>query len=342
MPQVVPIQRQNPAANIHTVSETQSNFINKRISNVERHFGLMCKGAALIARKYAKCRDAIDDLARIIVAYTETETLNLTMRNQVTHLADTLCAIADIQQNLVEVLEMKIVGGFSTYKDACKHARADLASNFRAQSRQVQLNERLEQMRAQGASTNMRQLHMAETELQRAAIEVSRTHAALEESMEYFELKKLRDLRRFFLEFCHTKIQFHARNVEIFTKAYQMIQDIKVDDDLEDFNKAMMFPANMMQRIRADTSHQSVSPSKSDVHSSGNASPRRSQHKFAAGNENSPYNRDDRGRSQSNDREPGARIRVQSKPRVSDRDLFTRSYTSANGGAARPSRSRSS
>ncbi|XP_037078339.1 protein FAM92A-like [Pollicipes pollicipes] len=339
----------NPAANIHSVSETQANFINSRIQKVERHFGLLCRGVAVIARKNAKCRDSMDDLARVIVGYADTETLNRTMRTQVTHLADTLCGIADIQQILVEKLELRIVGGLSTYKDACKHAKGDLASTFKAQTREMRTSNKLEAMRAR-APGDYRQIAMAETELQRAAIDVARTHAALEESMEYFEMKKLRDLRRFLLEFCHAKIQYHARNIEMYSRAYSLIQEIDIEGDLEDFRKAMKFPASTLPRhptevIQSAAAMSSTGSSRPDLaalSSSRLAGFDRPTPRFAAGNENSPYNRGERRRSQSMDREHGARLRVQSRPRITDDDVFQHSYANLAYSAARASRSRSS
>ena len=331
----------SPADNIHTVSETQANFISDRIQNVERYFGLMCRGAALIARKHAKCRDAMDDLARVIVAYTDTETLNVSMRNQVTQLADTICGIADVQQVLVEKLEMRIVGGFSTYRDACRYAKGDLASTFKAQAREIQTSHKLEAMRAT-APANFRQIALAETELQRAAIDVVRTHAALEESMEYFEMKKLRDLRRFLLEFCHAQLNYHARSIELYSRAYKMIKDMDVEMDIDDFRRAMHFPIppKQVHELLSQSSTAALSPGRK---SSTTASPR-STPRYAAGNENSPYNQRNRSRSMDCDREPGARLRVQSRPRMSNNDVFQHSYAAGSREriAARPSRSRSS
>ena len=346
MPGMPGMSSMSPADNIHTVSETQANFISDRIQNVERYFGLMCKGAALIARKHAKCRDAMDDLARVIVAYTDTETLNIYMRNQVTQLADIMCGIADVQQVLVEKLEMKIVGGFSTYRDACRYAKGDLASTFKAQAREIETSHKLEAMRATGPA-NYRQIALAETELQRAAIDVARTHAALEESMEYFEMKKLRDLRRFLLEFVHSKLNYHARNIELYTRAYRMVKDMDVDTDLDDFRRAMQFPVppSAIRKHASDLLSQSsaaqLSPSRKSSTAAGSP---RSTPRYAAGNENSPYNQRTRSRSMDCDREPAARLRVQSRPRISDNDVFQHSYAAGSRDrvAARPSRSRSS
>ncbi|KAF0309691.1 Protein FAM92A [Amphibalanus amphitrite] len=201
-------------------------------------------------------------------------------------------------------------------------------------------------MRATGPA-NYRQIALAETELQRAAIDVARTHAALEESMEYFEMKKLRDLRRFLLEFCHAMLNYHARNIELYSRAYRMVKDMDVDTDLDDFRKAMQFPAppSSSRKSALDVLSQSSAAGLSQGRKAGTgASPRSTPPRYAAGNENSPYNQRHRSRSMDCDREPGARLRVQSRPRMSDNDVFQQSY--GNGSrdrlAARPSRSRSS
>ncbi|XP_037092954.1 protein FAM92A-A-like [Pollicipes pollicipes] len=230
----------------HSVSETQAKFIHSRIDNVEHHFGLMCESFARTARKNAKCRDAVDDLARTIVAYADTETLNRTMRAQVTHLADTLCGIADLQQALVQRIEMRVVGGLSAYEEACKHARSDLTSSFKAQGREAKTGRKLDSVRER-APDDLRQVSVAEAQLQRAVFDVARTHAALEESMEYFEMKKLRDLRRILLEFCHSQLTFHGRSLEMFTRSYNLVEEIQIEADVEEFKKALMFPSGNLQ-----------------------------------------------------------------------------------------------
>ncbi|XP_043196165.1 protein FAM92A-like [Amphibalanus amphitrite] len=230
----------------HSVSATQAKFIHSRIDTVEEHFGLMCDGFASVARKNAKCRDALDDFARTVVAFADKETLNRTMRAQVTHLADTLCGIADLQQTLVQSIEIKVVGGFAVYEESCKNAREDLDTNFKTQGREAKAGQQLELVKEK-APGDIRQLSQAESKLQRASFDVARTHAALEESIEFFEMKKLRDLRKILIGFCHSQLTFHARSLELFTRAYNTVEDIQVEADVEEFKKALMFPTGNLQ-----------------------------------------------------------------------------------------------
>lgn len=55
----------------------------------------------------------------------------------------------------------------------------------------------------------------------------------LEEQMNIFEKKKLQDVKSVLQDYVLTELSFHAKAIELFTKAYQDLNRINVEDDLE-------------------------------------------------------------------------------------------------------------
>lgn len=55
----------------------------------------------------------------------------------------------------------------------------------------------------------------------------------LEEQMNIFEKKKLEDIKSVLQDYVLTEISFNAKSLELFTKAFQDLQNISIEDDVE-------------------------------------------------------------------------------------------------------------
>lgn len=62
---------------------------------------------------------------------------------------------------------------------------------------------------------------------------MSRTAKGLSEQTEFFERRKLQQLKGLLTDFIMTEATFHAKAVELFTVAYHQVQDINDRADLE-------------------------------------------------------------------------------------------------------------
>lgn len=82
----------------------------------------------------------------------------------------------------------------SNYGLKCKHTKNDLKAAFAAQTREQNQKKRLDRIK-QKAPSDRSQITQAETELQKASVEASRTTKNLEQQMEKFESEKLQDLK---------------------------------------------------------------------------------------------------------------------------------------------------
>ncbi|KAF1381601.1 hypothetical protein PFLUV_G00155660 [Perca fluviatilis] len=84
--------------------------------------------------------------------------------------------------------------------------------------------------------------HQAESDLQRATMDATRTTRQLEETIDEFEKQKIRDIKKIFGEFVTVEMSFHAKALEVYTLAYQSIQSVDEEEDLEVFRSSLHPP----------------------------------------------------------------------------------------------------
>ncbi|KAG9355509.1 hypothetical protein JZ751_000347 [Albula glossodonta] len=235
--------------------DSQTRQIQDNVSNVEKHFGELCQLFAAYVRKTARLRDKADLLVREISLYADTETPNL--KNGLKHFADQLAKVQDYRQAEVERLEAKVIEPLKSYGTIVKLKREDLKATQTARNREAKQMQQLERMRQRNPSDRqiivsifllsssppgcdtftlllgLLMLLQAESELQRATMDATRTTRQLEETIDEFEKQKIRDIKKIFGEFVTVEMTFHAKALEVYTNAYQHMQNVDEEQDLE-------------------------------------------------------------------------------------------------------------
>uniref|UniRef100_A0A8C4HFR1 CBY1 interacting BAR domain containing 1 n=1 Tax=Dicentrarchus labrax TaxID=13489 RepID=A0A8C4HFR1_DICLA len=223
--------------------DNQTRKIQENITNVEKHFGEMCQMFAAYVRKTARLRDKADILVREIGMYADTETPNL--KRGMKQFADHLAKIEDYRQAEVERLEAKVIEPLKSYGAVVKRKREDLKTTQSARDREAKQMAQLERTRQRNPSD--RQI-IAESELQRATMDATRTTRQLEETIDEFERQKIRDIKKIFGEFVTVEMSFHAKALEVYTLAYQSIQSVDEEEDLEVF-RSSLHPPDYQSRL---------------------------------------------------------------------------------------------
>ncbi|XP_051054039.1 CBY1-interacting BAR domain-containing protein 1 isoform X2 [Phodopus roborovskii] len=217
--------------------DAQTKQLQDAVTNVEKHFGELCQIFAAYVRKTARLRDKADLLVNEINAYASTETPNL--KQGLKNFADEFAKLQDYRQAEVERLEAKVVEPLKAYGTIVKLKRDDLKATLTARNREAKQLSQLERTRQRNPSDR----HViAETELQRATIDATRTSRHLEETIDNFEKQKIKDIKNIFSEFITIEMLFHGKALEVFTTAYQNIQKIDEDEDLEVFRNSLYLP----------------------------------------------------------------------------------------------------
>ncbi|TWW65289.1 CBY1-interacting BAR domain-containing protein 1 isoform X2 [Takifugu flavidus] len=191
------------------VRDNQTRKIQENINNVEKHFGEMCQMFAGYVRKTARLRDKADLLVKEIGVYADLETPNL--KRGMKEFADHLAKVEDYRQAEVERLEARVIEPLKSYGAIVKRKRA-------------------------------------ESELQRATMDATRITRQLEETIDEFERQKIRDIKKIFGDFVTVEMAFHAKALEVFTLAYQSIQNVDEEEDLEVF-RSSLHPPDYLSRL---------------------------------------------------------------------------------------------
>ncbi|XP_076279287.1 CBY1 interacting BAR domain containing protein Fam92 isoform X2 [Lasioglossum baleicum] len=223
------------------VWEHEAKFVQDRISNVEKHFAELCTSFAAYTRKAARLRDKGDEIAKMIQVYAQSETVNRSLATGLTNFSTTLSVIGDYRDAEVQRFDAKIVAPLSQYETICKHARDDVKNTFTARDKELTRKRHLDRLRERNPR-NRQMISQAESELMKASVEVSRVVKSLEEQIDSFEKRKLHDLKTVLLDFVVIELSFHAKSLELLTKAYQDIAEIDETKDLEEFREAMRVP----------------------------------------------------------------------------------------------------
>nr|XP_056710346.1 CBY1-interacting BAR domain-containing protein 1 isoform X1 [Euleptes europaea] len=189
--------------------DNQTRQMRDAVSNVEHHFGELCQIFAAYVRKTARLRDKADLLVNEIHAYAATETPNLKLGLK--NFATEFSKLQDYRQAEVERLEAKVVEPLKSYGTIVK-------------------------------------LKRAESELQRASLDATRTSRQLEETIDNFEKQKIKDIKNVFSEFIAIEMLFHGKALEIYTAAYQAIENIDENEDLEVF-RSSLYPPEHQSRL---------------------------------------------------------------------------------------------
>ncbi|XP_062987022.1 CBY1-interacting BAR domain-containing protein 1 [Elgaria multicarinata webbii] len=223
--------------------DNQTKQIREAVSNVEKHFGELCQIFAAYVRKTARLRDKADLLVNEIHAYAATETPNL--RLGLKNFADEFSKLQDYRQAEVERLEAKVVEPLKCYGTIIKLKREDLKITLTAKNREAKQLSQLERTRQRNPSDR----HIiAESELQRASLDASRTSRQLQETIDNFEKQKIKDIKDIFSEFITIEMLFHGKALEVYTAAFQNIQNIDENEDLEVF-RSSLYPQDHQSRL---------------------------------------------------------------------------------------------
>ncbi|XP_052328888.1 CBY1-interacting BAR domain-containing protein 1 [Oncorhynchus keta] len=225
--------------------DSQTRQIQENITNTEKHFGEMCQLFAAYVRKTARLRDKADLLVREISIYAETETPNL--QRGMKQFADNLAKVQDYRQAEVERLEAKVVEPLKSYGSVVKLKREDLKTSQSARNRESKQMQQLERMRQRNPS-DRQIISQAESDLQRATMDATRTTRQLEETIDAFEKQKIQDIKKIFGEFLTVEMSFHAKALEAYTTAYQSIHNVDEEGDLEVF-RTLLHPPDYQSRL---------------------------------------------------------------------------------------------
>ncbi|XP_046676325.1 protein FAM92A-A isoform X2 [Homalodisca vitripennis] len=230
-------------------SEQQAKLVQERVLSVEANIAELCSSFSLFSRKAARLRDANDEIANVVASIAEREEVNKSMKTGLNELARKLNLIGDFRDQGVELLDKRVVEVFAGYDGICRRAKDELKVIFTARDKELSRQRQLDRLRERNPH-NRHQISKAETELIKAKSEVSRNQKALEEQIDLFEKKKLKDIKAALLDFIKIELALHAKAVELYTQAYNSMSEVDEEQDLEELRNAMASDLSRLDTVK--------------------------------------------------------------------------------------------
>ncbi|XP_054283008.1 CBY1-interacting BAR domain-containing protein 1-B-like isoform X2 [Macrosteles quadrilineatus] len=231
------------------VCEQQARFVLDRVIAVESNMAELCSTFSLFSRKAARVRDASDEIAKALACYAESETINTTLKTRMSEVAKTFNLLGDFRELEVQRLDKKVVDVFGQYEGICHRSKEELKVILSARDKELNHQRQLDRL-IQRNPHNRQQISKAETELIKASSEVSRNQKALEEQIDLFEKKKLKDLKMTLLDFIKIELALHAKALELYTQAYNEMSQVDEDLDLEELKNVLTSDSGRLDTVK--------------------------------------------------------------------------------------------
>ncbi|XP_062997166.1 CBY1-interacting BAR domain-containing protein 2 [Elgaria multicarinata webbii] len=236
--------------NVILSRDTQVKIMENTVSNAEKYFGKFCTLMAAYTRKTAKLRDKADLLVKQLLDYGNTE--NPELRSCVKNFAEELAKVQDYRQAEVERLEMKVVEPLKVYGVLIKQTKADIKKFNNARKNEIKQLEKLERIR-QNSPSDRHMISQAESQVHKASVDASRSTQQLEETIDEFQKQKLKDIQKIFLDFVSIEMVFHAKALEVYSSAFQNLENYDMEKDLEDFRAKIHIASGTFHEARPVT-----------------------------------------------------------------------------------------
>ncbi|XP_042825238.1 CBY1-interacting BAR domain-containing protein 2 isoform X2 [Panthera tigris] len=246
--------------------DSQVRVMEDTVTDAEKHLGQFCSMLAAYTRKTAQVRDKADRLVKQLTDFANTE--HPDMRATLRSFAEDLAKVQDYRQAEVERLETKVISPLKLYGAHIKQTRAEIKKLKQVQKNEIKQLAKLGKLRQKSPSDRLtisqgadpeEDLKMiqnsvqrpepprdtshlrsqAETSVQRASADASHTTHRLGERIEAFQKRKLTDLQKIFLDFVTIEMVLHAKAVEVYSSAFQTLENYDPERDLEDFRAKM-------------------------------------------------------------------------------------------------------
>ncbi|XP_062860554.1 CBY1-interacting BAR domain-containing protein 2-like [Trichomycterus rosablanca] len=218
------------------------------ISNAEKYMGQFCTLLAAYTRKTAKLRDKADALSQQLHEFASTEgpELSVCLKN----FSEDLAMVQDYRQAEVERLETRVVTPLKVYGDAVKTKRAELKKFSTDRNRELKELQRLEKLQLKNPGDRQ---SIAETNVQKASSNASRSSRQMEDTIIEFQRQKLWDLKRIFSEFIMVEMLFHAKALEVYTHTSKNLETMDIDKDLEFFRNRIQISGSSLENTAFST-----------------------------------------------------------------------------------------
>ncbi|XP_018653215.1 putative cytochrome C oxidase assembly protein cox11, partial [Schistosoma mansoni] len=103
--------------------ENQSKFVNQRVHEIETFFGNLCSELVSYTRRTSKLRNNGDEIARILLDYSNKEQINRTTSDALRKVSEYFVTLEDYRNTEIDRIVGKVVNPLAAYGEEIKHIK---------------------------------------------------------------------------------------------------------------------------------------------------------------------------------------------------------------------------
>ncbi|CAL8096882.1 unnamed protein product [Calicophoron daubneyi] len=214
--------------------ENQAKFVQQRVNGIESFFGDLCAELVAYTRRTAKLRNNGDEISRILLDYSVKEQINRSSAQTLKRLSEHLATVEDYRHTEIDRLVGKVVNPLASYGEEIKKVRANLKTENIARKKEIAQMKKLER------STTAEATRIAQIQLHNAIIDANQSADKLERCVLDFEGRRLKGLKNILGDFIQVEMLWHAKALETLTDAYNVLQNMREEEDMVEFRNTLM------------------------------------------------------------------------------------------------------
>lgn len=214
-----------------------------RLKKTEDGFANLCQAFAAVNRKIARLRDKGDTLAAALLSFAHVEHVQKSTQTALKSASEAVALIQDYRHASVTRSDLRVVDPLSRYGAVCQKTHRCFRDFALAWKEQEDVSRRLEARRSNTSpgdgSLHSFEMSQMERALQQRALQTAQRHNSLHEQILVFERKKTEDLKNALLEFVQIEIAFHAKALEVLSKASRHVDAMDPKSDMVEFHSTL-------------------------------------------------------------------------------------------------------
>ena len=214
--------------------DSQIRLVHKQIAIAERCLAGLMKDFSNLTVDLTKVHGRQLELCHMLKEFADEE--SPTLKDSLTDISDYVMTVADVLSSHVHALENRIVHPISSYTKNCKQAREELEQCSNAKKKNMVAMKCLEKVQSKPAKTPSKSELKAQETVQETAQQIQ----VLENKIKDFERRKAVDIRQWLNVYIHSSLAYHVKAVEEYTKAYQALRTIDIEEHVENFSEKLM------------------------------------------------------------------------------------------------------
>ena len=219
--------------------------VHKQIALAEKTFANLIKDFTNLTVDMTRLQSRQRELCNTLTDMASEE--SPTLKKSFMALSDSLNGVVNNMLPFINVINKQLLTPLSDSANSCKVTRENLEQCSTAKKKRVVALKSLEKMKRK-QSKYPTKVTETETKTRNTVLETTKQINELESKINQFERSKAEELRTWLKVYLHSSLAYHVKAVEQYTKAYQALDLINVEEHVEHLQKTL-FPSTRDSRV---------------------------------------------------------------------------------------------